>query len=256
MKRLFEKRMAVALALMLMQASGACPTAWAGPAPGDRDAQLNAMRNNIAKRWKSPGNAKLRAIVSFKVEDTNPKNVEIYNSSKDSKFDAAARAAVLPLIPFKVDGFKPKTELRARFDPYIHVVDVYQAEDVDFGPYMAAMQKAVKKHWFPPRGSESKHTVVLWKIQNDGTITNVRLDKSSGSPNVDEASLKAVRALGKFRPLPAGAPDSIDIQFTFDYNVHGGAGGKTGKNSSATASSSGDGAARVIFEHIDQFLKP
>jgi hypothetical protein len=27
-----------------------------------------------------------------------------------------------------------------------------------------------------------------------------------------------------FRPLPAGAPEDVDIQFTFDYNVFGGGG--------------------------------
>lgn len=234
--------MVVALCCLLHCSTASTPAA-AAPAAGDRAAQLNALRTDISKRWKSAGSPTLRTIVSFKVNDNNPADVQVYNSSHDRKFDAAARAAVLPLIPFKIDGFKSNTELRARFDPYVHIVDVYQAEEVDFGPYMAAMQKEVKKHWFPPRGSESKHTVVFWKVQNDGTITNVRIDKSSGSPKVDEASLKAVRSVGKFRPLPTGAPDSVDIQFTFDYNVRNG--GKTDAD-----------PARVIFEQIDRFLSP
>lgn len=254
MKRLFViAYLAFVVLAALFHERNAC----AAPAAGNRDEQLNALRAQIGKRWKTAGSPKLRTIISFKVNDSNPKDVEVYNSSKDGKFDTAARAAVLPLIPFKIDGFKPKTELRARFDPYIHVVDVYQAEEVDFGPYMAAMQKAVKQQWFPPKGSESKRTVAFWKVMNDGTITNVRLDKSSGDAKVDAASLKAVRSVGKFRPLPAGAPDSVDIQFTFDYNVHGG--GKSDKSDTSTtasSSTSGEGPARVIFQHIDQFLKP
>lgn len=43
----------------------------------------------------------------------------------------------------------------------------------------------------------------------------------SGQHNVDEAAKKAVQLSVPFKPLPDDFKGSdIDIQFTFDYNIH------------------------------------
>lgn len=183
---------------------------------------MESLRKQIAKHWKIAGSADKRAVVSLKVNDKSPTSVSVCNSSHDDKFDAAAKAAVVSVIPVKVAGYKDGSELRVRFDPFVESVDIYEAEDTDFGPYMANMQRRVKKNWYPPKNKESKHTKVLWKVLSDGTVTKVRVKDSSGDPSVDAAALKAVRTVGKLRPLPAGAPDDVDIEFTFDYNVKGG----------------------------------
>ncbi len=111
-------------------------------------------------------------------------------------------------------------------------------EDIDFGPYMADLQRRIKRAWFPPKGNESKRVVVIFKIHSHGELSNLRIDKSSGVPIADTAGLKAVQNAAPFRPLPEGAPDDIDVQFTFDYNVFGGAGqfSSTGGNSSTGSS--------------------
>lgn len=96
--------------------------------------------------------------------------------------------------------------------------------DVDFGPYMADLQRRIKKCWFPPRGNESKRVVVVFKVHTDGTLSDLRIDKSSTVAVADQAALKAVNDAAPFRPLPPGAPSDVDIQFTFDYNVFGGGG--------------------------------
>jgi hypothetical protein len=36
----------------------------------------------------------------------------------------------------------------------------------------------------------------------------------------DDAGLEAISAAGTLPPLPSGAPDFVDIRFTYDYNVH------------------------------------
>ncbi|HEY9714649.1 MAG TPA: energy transducer TonB, partial [Chroococcales cyanobacterium] len=96
--------------------------------------------------------------------------------------------------------------------------------DVDFGPYMADLQRRIKRAWFPPKGNESKRVVVVFKVHRGGELSNLRLDKSSGVAIADQAALKAVENAAPFRPLPAGASDDVDIQFTFDYNVFSGGG--------------------------------
>ncbi len=94
--------------------------------------------------------------------------------------------------------------------------------DVDFGPYMADLQRRIKRAWFPPRGQESRRVVVIFKVHSQGELSDLRIDKSSGVATADAAALAAVQNAAPFRPLPAGAPSVVDIQFTFDYNVFSG----------------------------------
>jgi len=100
-------------------------------------------------------------------------------------------------------------------------------KDIDFGPYMADLQRRIKRAWFPPKGNESKRVVVVFKVHANGTMSNLRLVTSSGAAIADQAALKAIENAAPFRPLPDGAPTDVDIQFTFDYNVF--AGGGVGK---------------------------
>lgn len=92
----------------------------------------------------------------------------------------------------------------------------------DFGPYMRDLQRRIKMNWDPPKGNESKRVVLLFKIAKDGRLLSCSVFKSSGLPNADNAALNAVKLTAPFRPLPAEFKgQSIDIQFTFDYNVFG-----------------------------------
>ena len=93
--------------------------------------------------------------------------------------------------------------------------------NVDFGPYMREMQRTIKLNWEPPKLDYSTHTTVFYSIKKDGTLKNVSIYKSSGDKKTDAAAIKAVKKT-KFKPLPTGFDkDSIDVQFTFDYNVFG-----------------------------------
>lgn len=95
----------------------------------------------------------------------------------------------------------------------------------DFGPYMRELQRRIKMNWDPPKGNESKRVVLLFKIAKDGRLLSARVFKSSGMPGADRAALNAVELTAPFRPLPADfRGSSIDIQFTFDYNVFGASG--------------------------------
>ena len=92
----------------------------------------------------------------------------------------------------------------------------------DFGPYMRELQRRIKLNWDPPKGNESKRVVLLFKIAKDGRLLSCRIHKSSGLQAADNAAMKAVELTAPFRPLPADfRGQSIDIQFTFDYNVFG-----------------------------------
>ena len=92
----------------------------------------------------------------------------------------------------------------------------------DFGPYMRELQRRIKMNWDPPKGNESKRVILLFKIAKDGRLLSCSVFKSSGLPNADKAAINAVHLAAPFRPLPPEYKgSSIDIQFTFDYNVFG-----------------------------------
>ena len=93
----------------------------------------------------------------------------------------------------------------------------------DFGPYMRDLQRRIKMNWDPPKGNESKRVVLMFKIAKDGRLLSCTVHKSSGLPAADKAAINAVHLTAPFKPLPANfTGSSVDIQFTFDYNVFGG----------------------------------
>lgn len=95
----------------------------------------------------------------------------------------------------------------------------------DFGPYMRELQRRIKMNWDPPKGNESKRVVLLFKIAKDGRLLSCNVYKSSGLPSCDSAAINAVQSTAPFRPLPPEFKgESIDIHFTFDYNVFGASG--------------------------------
>jgi TonB family protein len=92
-------------------------------------------------------------------------------------------------------------------------------QDVDFGPYMADLQRRIKSHWNPPKHLSSKRVKVQFKVYRSGKLENLRVSTSSGDSTADDAAMAAVRKTGDVAPLPDGSPPDVDIEFTFDYAV-------------------------------------
>lgn len=92
-------------------------------------------------------------------------------------------------------------------------------KDVDFGPFMADMQVKIKKAWYPSTSHRSKHAEVFFAVNNKGEVSKLRIERSSGSAECDRSALDAVENAAPYHAFPEGAPDSVDIKFTFDYNV-------------------------------------
>lgn len=90
--------------------------------------------------------------------------------------------------------------------------------EIDWGSYMQSVQTKIKKHWHPTKEASSKKVKVQFSVGKTGKVHNLKLTKSSGSPACDKSALQAVMAAAPFAPLPAGQTDSVDIDFSFDYN--------------------------------------
>lgn len=92
----------------------------------------------------------------------------------------------------------------------------------NFGPYMAELQRRIKRNWEPPKDRTSRQVIVEFTLYRSGELGSVHLSRSSGLAKNDQAAIDAIRAAAPYPPLPRFADESVDIQFTFDYNVFGG----------------------------------
>lgn len=90
-----------------------------------------------------------------------------------------------------------------------------------FKGYMYRMQKNIKSNWNPPSQEVSRGVTILYTINRDGTLKKYKVLKSSGVKELDDAAVEALKKSFPFEPLPEGfGGKSVDVQFTFDYNVH------------------------------------
>lgn len=92
----------------------------------------------------------------------------------------------------------------------------------DFAPYMANMQKTIKAKWEPPKGDQSKSVVLFYTLNRKGEVIKSNILETSGDVEMDKAAMDALQEAAPFGKLPKSFKgQSIDVQFTFDYNVFG-----------------------------------
>jgi len=97
--------------------------------------------------------------------------------------------------------------------------DDQDGPEVDFGPYMKAMKKAIQAKWASPKGFDQKKVVTAFSIQRDGRITEAEVVESSGSADIDKTAMQALKDASPLAPLPKGAPKRVQIRYKFDYQV-------------------------------------
>lgn len=57
--------------------------------------------------------------------------------------------------------------------------------------------------------------VVSFAISKGGSISNIRVSKSSGNKDLDKAAVKAVRRVGTFKPRPDNVPGNLSVPINF-----------------------------------------
>lgn len=120
--------------------------------------------------------------------------------------------------PLRESGFKP-VEISLLFATQEKQKPSNIVES-DFGPYMRELQRRIKANWNPPVDYRTKRVTVLFKVEKSGNLASCSVFQSSGNKDADKAAVDAISKTAPFRPLPPEySGKSIDIQFTFDYNV-------------------------------------
>jgi TonB family protein len=88
----------------------------------------------------------------------------------------------------------------------------------DIQEYVASMQAKIKKNWLPPVSNEICRIVMLFKIDQDGNISHLKLEKSSGHTLADGTALTAVEKSSPFDPLPLNPGPAVDVQFSIEQD--------------------------------------
>jgi TonB family protein len=83
--------------------------------------------------------------------------------------------------------------------------------------YIVTMLERIRAGWMQNQGTTGE-CVVKFTIQRDGRITNDEVERPSGSPVLDLASLRAVKTARTLPPLPSQFPNpTLTVHLNFKY---------------------------------------
>lgn len=74
--------------------------------------------------------------------------------------------------------------------------------DFPYTLYLQGMHRRIGMNWFRPQVPAGTATVIYFRIQRDGTISETKVETSSGNGTFDRAALSAVRSSSPLNPLP------------------------------------------------------
>jgi len=84
--------------------------------------------------------------------------------------------------------------------------------DFTYGYYLDQMLGIIGSNWRPPVAGEQLQATVHFRVERDGSITDVELAQSSGNNAFDLAGLRAVQSSSPLPPLPASyRHDSLGV---------------------------------------------
>ena len=79
--------------------------------------------------------------------------------------------------------------------------------DVKYAAYLAQVKKKIQRLWKYPTEAYLRNEVgvvmILMSIDADGSLSQVMLTSSSGSPSLDQGTLDVINTAAPFHPLPA-----------------------------------------------------
>jgi TonB family protein len=87
-----------------------------------------------------------------------------------------------------------------------------------FSYYLSAVERKVSQNWFSSvsTGEVGLRCVVYFQLRRNGSVSDVRVEESSGNSYFDRSALRAVRSASPFPPLPKAFTESfLGIHFTF-----------------------------------------
>jgi TonB family protein len=86
--------------------------------------------------------------------------------------------------------------------------------DSEAAPYVADLQRRIRRASFPPAASEGKIAVIEFFVHSNGTVSDIKIDKSAGSVDYDRAMRKSIEDAAPFRKMDYECPIQFRCTFT------------------------------------------
>ena len=83
--------------------------------------------------------------------------------------------------------------------------------------YLGTMIQVIRGNW-SARQQVAGETMVVFRIQRDGRLTDIEVERSSGYPALDLTAQRALFVTQRLPPLPAAFPDDhLTVHLRFEY---------------------------------------
>ncbi|MGK7346244.1 MAG: energy transducer TonB [Candidatus Nitrospinota bacterium M3_3B_026] len=176
-----------------------------------------------APEKKSPKRAKKvkreKLPVEKKIEPAGKKIVPV----KEKKAPAPPPAKKEP-PPAKKQTPEPKEPDKAEPMPPPSKTVVTEGTYFPYVWYLKIMERKVTESWITHGidiTGKRADPVVRFRITRDGSVTGLRMERSSGSSALDQSAIDAVMSAAPFPPLPEGFEGgSLGVHFAFNYEQH------------------------------------
>jgi protein TonB len=167
--------------------------------------------------------AEPKKIETPKIEEPKPKPEPRINEPKPvAPTPAKVEKNTVPLSPFgrstKKGSENPPTATPASAPPSTAAPAVgtttaevpiggqgvtgLEGGDFPYTLYLQGMQRRIGTNWFRPQVPAGTAVIIYFRIQRDGTISEAKVETSSGNGTFDRAALSAVRTSTPLNPLP------------------------------------------------------
>ena len=91
----------------------------------------------------------------------------------------------------------------------------------EFQPYLEEIHKQISGKWQPPAVNKDSEVVLTFTILKNGHVVDEQVSQSSGSKEVDESALTALRRSSPLPPLPLSFPrDQVTVNFNFTVRAN------------------------------------
>src|SRR5437867_1496463 len=169
----------------------------------------------------SSSNEKKRAVSLPPPESTEPRHIpkkvgETAENTSPSEIPKGTAPPQKPAVQQQPQIFKDeRSAIRAEGS------GLFDTQGFPLGEYARLILERIKGNWSIPsnlRNSQGRSTLVFF-IEKDGSVSNLKVVASSGSQSLDLSALHAVLLSKPLPPLPGGFPgEHVGAKFVFFYN--------------------------------------